>query len=42
MENFEFEFECVMQAFKKDKNGVVITMVIHPDEVPEVIFRDFI
>ena len=42
METFEFEFECVMQAFKKDKNGCVVTMVIHPDEVPEVIFRDFI
>jgi len=38
----KFEFEAVKYAFKQDKNGCVLTLVIHPDDLPESVFRDFI
>jgi hypothetical protein len=35
-------FEAVKVAMKQDKNGYVLTLCIHPDEVPEEILRDFV
>lgn len=34
-------FEAVKIAMKQDKDGYVLTLRVHPDEVPEVILRDF-
>jgi len=36
------QFEAVKVAIKQDKTGYVLTLSIHPDEVPEEIFRDFV
>lgn len=38
----KFEFEAVKYAFKQDKNGCILTIVIHPDDLPESVFRDYI
>ena len=35
-------FEAVQVALKQDKTGFVLTLSIHPDEVPEEILRDFV
>jgi hypothetical protein len=35
-------FEAVKVAMKQDRNGYVLTLCIHPDEVPEEILRDFV
>ena len=35
-------FEAVKVAIKQDKSGYVLTLSIHPDEVPEEILRDFV
>lgn len=35
-------FEAVKVALKQDKTGFVLTLSIHPDEVPEEILRDFV
>ena len=35
-------FEAVKVALKQDKSGFVLTLSIHPDEVPEEILRDFV
>lgn len=36
------QFEAVKVAFKQDKTGYVLTLSIHPDEIPEEIMRDFV
>jgi hypothetical protein len=36
------QFEAVKVAIKQDKTGYVLTLSIHPDEVPEEILRDFV
>lgn len=36
------QFEAVKVAMKQDKTGYVLTLCIHPDEVPEEILRDFV
>lgn len=36
------QFEAVKVALKQDKTGYVLTMCIHPDEVPDEILRDFV
>jgi len=36
------QFEAVKLALKQDKNGYVLTLLMHPDEVPEEILRDFV
>lgn len=36
------QFEAVKLALKQDKNGYVLTLLMHPDEVPEDILRDFV
>ena len=35
-------FECVKVALKQDKTGYVLTLAIHPDEIPEELMRDFV
>jgi hypothetical protein len=36
------QFEAVKVAFKQDKNGYILTLCIHPDEVPEDLLRSFV
>ena len=36
------QFEAVKVALKQDKNGYVLTLNIHPDELDERILRDFV
>jgi hypothetical protein len=36
------QFEGVKIALKQDKNGYVLTLGMHPDDVPEDLLRDFI
>jgi hypothetical protein len=36
------QFEAVKVAMKQDNSGYVLTLRIHPDEVPEEILRDFV
>lgn len=36
------QFEGVKVALKQDKTGYVLTLSIHPDEVPIEILRDFV
>ncbi len=35
-------FEATKVALKHDKTGIVLTICIHPDQVPEELLRDFI
>ena len=36
------QFEGVKVAMKQDKTGYILTLSIHPDEVPDDILRDFV
>ena len=36
------QFEAVKVAIKQDKTGYILTLALHPDEVPEEILRDFV
>ena len=36
------QFEGVKVALKQDKTGFVLTLSMHPDDVPEDLLRDFI
>ena len=36
------QFEAVKIAMKQDKEGYVLTLRVHPDEVPDALFRDFV
>lgn len=36
------QFEAVKVALKQDKTGYVLTMSMHPDEIPEELLRDFV
>jgi hypothetical protein len=36
------QFEAVKVTMKQDNSGYVLTLRIHPDEVPEEILRDFV
>jgi hypothetical protein len=36
------QFEAVKVAIKQDKTGYILTLSIHPDEVPDDILRDFV
>lgn len=35
------QFEAVKMALKQNKDGYVLTMNVHPDEVPDALLRDF-
>ena len=35
-------FEAIKIALKQDSNGFVLTMRIHPDEMPEGLLRDYV
>jgi hypothetical protein len=35
-------FEGVKVALKQDKTGYMLTLSIHPDEIPEAMLRDFV
>lgn len=36
------QFEAVKVALKQDKTGYVLTLCMHPDEIPEDLLRDFV
>lgn len=36
------QFEAVKVAIKQDKTGYVLTLSIHPDEIPDEVMRDFV
>ena len=36
------QFECVKVALKQDRTGFILTISIHPDEIPEELVRDFV
>ena len=35
-------FECVKVALKQDRTGFILTLSVHPDEIPEELMRDFV
>jgi hypothetical protein len=36
------KFEAIKVALKQDKTGYVLTLCMHPDEIPEPLLRDFV
>jgi hypothetical protein len=36
------QFEGVKIAIKQDRTGYILTLNVHPDEVPEALLRDFV
>jgi hypothetical protein len=36
------QYEAVKVALKQDRTGFMLTMSIHPDEIPEKLIRDFV
>jgi hypothetical protein len=36
------QFEAIKIALKQDKTGFVLTLNIHPDEIPDELMRDFV
>jgi hypothetical protein len=36
------QFEAIKIALKQDKTGFVLTLNMHPDEIPEELLRDFV
>lgn len=43
--DYEFQtsnFEAVKVAMKQDRSGYILTLSVHPDEVPSEIMRDFV
>ena len=36
------QFEAVKIALKQDKTGYVLTLNVHPDEIPDELMRDFV
>ena len=35
------QYEAIKVALKQDKEGYILTLRVHPDEVPEALLRDF-
>ena len=35
-------FEAVKVSLKQDRTGFILTLSIHPDEIPEDLMRDFV
>ena len=35
-------FEAIKVSIRQNKDGYILTLAIHPDEVPEEILRDFV
>lgn len=36
------QFEARKIALKQDRSGFVLTLVLHPDEIPEDLIRDYV
>ncbi len=36
------QFEATKVALKQDKSGYVLTLSLHPDDIPEDLLRDFV
>ena len=36
------QFEAVKIALKQDRSGYVLTLNLHPDEIPDELLRDFV
>ena len=41
-ERATINFEGVKIAMRQDKNGYILTLSVHPDEVPESLLRDWV
>ena len=35
-------FEAIKVALKQDKTGYVLTLCVHPDDIPNELLRDFV
>ena len=36
------QYEAIKVAMKQDKEGYILTLRVHPDEVPEALLRDYV
>jgi len=36
------QFEAVKVALKQDRTGYILTLNLHPDEIPDALLRDFV
>jgi len=36
------QYEAIKVAMKQDKEGYILTLRVHPDEVPHTLFTDFV
>ena len=36
------QFEAVKVAIKQDRTGYILTLSVHPDEIPDEVLRDFV
>jgi hypothetical protein len=36
------QFECTKVALRQDRNGYILTLSVHPDEIPNELLRDFV
>ena len=36
------QFEAIKVSLKQDKSGYILTLNVHPDELPEDVMRDFV
>ena len=42
MKRATINFEAVKLTMRQDKHGFILTLSVHPDEVPESLFRDWV
>jgi hypothetical protein len=42
MSTVALQFEARKVALKQDRSGYVLTLSLHPDEIPEELLRDFV
>lgn len=42
MSTVALQFEARKVALKQDRNGFILTLALHPDEIPEELLRDFV
>lgn len=42
LSDMALQFEAKKMALKQNRNGFVLTLVLHPDEIPEELIRDFV
>jgi len=42
MKRATINFEAVKLTMRQDKHGFILTLSVHPDDVPESLFRDWV